>query len=311
MISITRRRAVLAVLALFLVGVGYVAWTLAEMPPLRYYLRYGLYPYCAPTGAIETYEGVEFVEIGPGIFRMGSDYLAERGDWIGRICAPLGLPWGEQPEEGASNEMPEHWVEFERGFWIARTEVTNEQYERFRPGNRRTEFTGEESDPVAVSLEEARLYCAWLGQIAGQPIRLPSESEWECACRGGSDREFSFGDDEAELARVAWFGRDLRGTSHRVATKEPNNWGLYDFHGNLWEWCEDTYHENYKGAPTDGSAWTDGGLRSLSGKPFPVIRGGFFGRGADHCRSAKREEAYAIYQRGGIGFRPAYSHRED
>ncbi|MEN8150011.1 MAG: hypothetical protein ABFS86_09320, partial [Planctomycetota bacterium] len=112
MIRVTRRRVLLSVLALFLVGGGIVAWTLAGLPPVKYYLRYGLDPYCEPTGNKQTYEGVEFVEIGPGIFRMGSDYLAEAGDWLGRICAPLGLRWGKQPRP--SNEMPVHWVEFRR-----------------------------------------------------------------------------------------------------------------------------------------------------------------------------------------------------
>ena len=123
MIRVTHRRVLLAVLALFLVGVGTIAWTLAGMPPAKYYLRYGFDPYCEPTGEKETHEGVEFVEIGPGISRMGSTSMAEGGDWLGKVCAPLGLPWGKHPKP--SDEMPVHWVEFRRGFWIAITEMTN------------------------------------------------------------------------------------------------------------------------------------------------------------------------------------------
>jgi len=105
-IRFTRRRILLAILAIFLFCVGYIAWTLAGMPPVKYYLRYGIDPYCEPTGEKETYEGVEFIEIGPGVFRMGSTSRAG-GDWLGKLCAPLGLPWGEKPWR--SREMPVHW----------------------------------------------------------------------------------------------------------------------------------------------------------------------------------------------------------
>ncbi len=118
-----RKRVLLAVLVLLLVGVGYVAWTLAGLPPARFILRYGLCPGCEPTGQTFEAEDVTFVEIGPGIFRMGSTFNAEGGDWLGKICAPFGLPWGKKPEP--SDEMPVHWVEFRHGFWIATTEITN------------------------------------------------------------------------------------------------------------------------------------------------------------------------------------------
>ena len=96
-----KRRLFVALLTLFLVGTGYVAWTLAGLPPVRFLLRYGLSPGCEPTGNVMILEGVEFVEIGPGIFRMGSEHLAEGGDWLGRVCEPFGLPWGTRPK--ASN----------------------------------------------------------------------------------------------------------------------------------------------------------------------------------------------------------------
>ena len=99
-----KRRILVSVGLVLLLGVGYVAWTLAGLPPVKYYVRYGLDPYCEPTGERETHEGVEFVEIGPGIFRMGSTANAEGGDWLGKVCAPFGLPWGKRPEP--SDEMP-------------------------------------------------------------------------------------------------------------------------------------------------------------------------------------------------------------
>jgi len=158
LIRVTRRRVLLAVLALLLVSVVYIAWTLAGLPPVKYYFRYGLDPYCEPTGEKETYEGVEFVEIGPGIFRMGSTFEARGGDWLGRVCAPFGLPWGKHPE--ASWEMPVHWVEFRRGFWVATTEITNAQFERFDPEHGLRVYEGGDHPVDHVSWENARSFCA-------------------------------------------------------------------------------------------------------------------------------------------------------
>jgi len=303
-IRVTRRRVLLAVLALFLVGVGYVAWTLAGLPPMKYYLRHGLDPYCEPTGDRATYEGVEFIEIGPGIFRMGSTFNAEGGDWLGKLCKPFSLPWGKKPE--ASDEMPVHWIEFRRGFWMATTEITNAQYERFDKEHQRHEYSkGDDTPVVEVSWDDARKYCAWLSEKSGRPIRLPSESEWECACRAGSDREFTFGDDEERLSQYSWFGEDVESGARAVATKRPNRWGLYDLHGNVWEWCEDTYHESYEDAPTDGSAWTEGG-EMWGGAPGRVCRGGSFDGPAVDCRSAFRDWGLPAFRNWLLGFRPAF-----
>ncbi len=158
--SFTRKRLVVgSVLLLFLAGVVVVAWTVAGLPPVRYVLRYGLAPGCEPTGEVKTVEGVDFVEIGPGISRMGSTHDEEGGDFLGKLCEPVGLPWGERPEP--SDEMPVHWVEFRRGFWIARTEVTNAQYERFTPWHVRCEDSPGDDDPVTeVTWREANVWCA-------------------------------------------------------------------------------------------------------------------------------------------------------
>jgi len=305
-----KRRIVILVLALFLFGVGTVAWTLAGLPPVKYYLGYGLDPYCEPTGEKLTVEGVTFVEIGPGVFRMGSTTNSEGGDWLGKLCKPFGLPWGKQPE--ASHEMPVRWVEFPQGFWIATTEITNAQYERFQGKHERSKYSKGDNDPVVdVSWKDAEDYCAWLATKSGRPIRLPSEAEWECGCRAGGDGEFTFGDDEADLGKYAWYEENSEGRAHAVATKLPNRWGLSDLHGNVWEWCEDTYHESYQAAPTDGSPWTEGRVEWEPGSPSRVRRGGGFGFPAECCRSAIRFGFLPGFRFWYLGFRPALEPPED
>jgi formylglycine-generating enzyme required for sulfatase activity len=309
-----RRKVLLLGLLLLLGGAAVIAWSLADLPPPGCLLRYGFSPGCEPTGDTVTLEGVEFVEIGPGISRMGSTLGARGGDWLGRICAPLGLPWGKSPVP--SNEMPVHWVEFPRGFWIARTEVTNAQYERFDPGHERSGYSYDDDDPVVnVSWEDAERYCAWLSRRSSREIRLPSESEWECACRAGSEAEYCFGNEEEGLEAYAWFDANSEeGHPHPVATKRANRWGLFDLHGNVWEWCEDSWHESYEDAPDDGSPWRENGEEWQAGSPVRVGRGGSTDIPATGCRSASRYahrpagRSFVYYWRSlrDFGFRPAF-----
>ena len=305
MILVTRRRVLVAVLALFLLGVGTIVWTLSGLPPIKYYLRYGLDPYCETTGERETHEGVEFVEVGPGIFRMGSTYLAEGGGWLGRICAPLGLPWGKHPKP--SNEMPVHWVEFRKGFWIATTEVTNAQYTLFKLQSQLLLVSKGDDRPIAnVSWQEAKDYCAWIAARSGRAIRLPSEAEWECACRAGGDGEFGLGAMAGMFSDHAWYAANSGNEVHAVATKRPNQWGLHDLSGNVLEWCEDTWHDSYDGVPTDGSPWV------FAAAPYRVVRGGAFntafGRSASRVRGAVIGPSR--YGEANLGFRPAFSNPE-
>jgi formylglycine-generating enzyme required for sulfatase activity len=287
------------VAVVLILGTGFIAWTLLGLPPVRMLWRYG-FSWCpTPTGRVLTAQAVEFVEIGPGCFRMGSDETAKSGDLLGRWCAQLDLPWGDQPDP--SNEMPIHWVEFPRGFWIARTEVPNERYEAFRPKYRRSPYSPNDRDPVVrVSWVDANTYCDWLSKQSGLPIRLPSESEWECASRAGSTREFSFGDEADLLRSYAWYERNSEGRAHEVGTRRPNALGLHNTHGNVWEWCEDAYHPNYNDAPTDGTAWTKGGTQGR------ICRGGAFSYPAIFSRSACRFRYPAAYGPEYLGFRPAF-----
>ncbi|MBL8694257.1 MAG: SUMF1/EgtB/PvdO family nonheme iron enzyme [Planctomycetes bacterium] len=204
-------------------------------------------------------------------------------------------------------------------FQLAKAPVTRAQYRRFDP---KKEFTEWKDAPASeqpllpatnVSWFEAKLFCAWLGAT------LPSEAQWEYACRAGSTTAYSFGDDVGDLAQYAWFVAnsgpkplaadlwldtwqevlDHRLRPHRVGAKESNRWGLHDLHGNVWEWCEDTWHANYEGAPTDGRAWGDELERRR------VIRGGSFRDTARLARSAYRGLRSASSRYVGVGFRPA------
>jgi formylglycine-generating enzyme required for sulfatase activity len=301
------RRLLLILALLVLLVVPVVAWLNGGSPPLRLVLWYGLTPGCWPTGRTLTVEGVEFVEIGPGCFLMGSRKYAKGGDLLGKWCAMIGLPWGDQPKP--SNEMPVHWVEFPCGFFIANTEVTNAQYEAFVPDHERGEYSSGDSDPVVdVSWEDAKEYCAWLGQQSGRTVRLPSESEWEGACRAGSRVEFCFGGDEKRLGEYAWYDANSDGKAYEVGTRLANAWGLHDFHGNVSEWCQDTVHRSYEGAPTDGRPWIDNGVKYWrTGQAIREQRGGSYEDRASRCRSASRFTRGAVDSSQHVGFRPAFS----
>ena len=121
-----------------------------------------------------------------------------------------------------------------------------------------------------------------LSQKTGKQYRLPSEAEWEYAARAGSSPEWSFIHSENQLGYYAWFSANSQAKTQRVAQKKPNAFGLFDMHGNVWEWTQDCWHDNYAGAPTDGSAWTKVDC------PNRVLRGGSWYGGPVVLRSAGR-----------------------
>jgi formylglycine-generating enzyme required for sulfatase activity len=131
--------------------------------------------------------------------------------------------------------------------------------------------------------------------------RLPTEAEWEYACRAGTFSEFSFGDDPGRLGEYAWFGKNSNYKTHPVGTKKHNLWSLNDMHGSVWEWLEDDWHHSYDVAPDDGSAWVDNPRGT-----FRVIRGGCWSDVARRCRSAARSRHRpSYYYSNDIGFRLA------
>jgi len=189
-----------------------------------------------------------------------------------------------------SSEMPVHEVTLP-GFEIGAYEVTQAQYEAIM-GNNPSYFQGQgtEYNPVEmVSWYEAREFCTQLSAQTGRTFTLPSEAQWEYACRAGSTTRYSFGDDDGLLGYYAWYWVNSNDTTHPVGTKLPNAWGLYDMHGNLWEWCLDSWHESYVGAPNDGGAW-----EPETGS-YRLVRGGGWNPNPGICRSA-----YRLYDEPGI-----------
>lgn len=226
--------------------------------------------------------GYELVRIPGGAFQMGSP---------------------EQEVGRYDSEGPLHEVQVP-DFYLGRYPVTNEEYARFLKANPKVFEPGYWADRkynqprqpvVGVSWEDARRYAAWAG------LRLPSEAEWEYACRAGSKTRYYSGDKDEDLDRVGWYRENSGGQLHTVGEKEPNAFGLYDMHGNVWEWVEDDWHDNYKGAPNNGRAWFD--KRRGSNR---VVRGGGWGYDARDCRSADRGDITPDF-RGGVGFRLARS----
>ena len=196
----------------------------------------------------------------------------------------------------SSDEGPRHAVTLTRGFWMGQCEVTQKQYQAVM-GRNPSHFKGDTHPVDTVSWEDAQAFCRTLSGMEGRVYRLPTEAQWEYACRGGSTYRFCFGDEDAELDQYAWYGDDRCGsTTHAVGGKRANAFGLYDMHGNVWEWCADWYKEFYK----DAGSVDPVGPANGAGR---VIRGGAWDSLPVVCRSAYR---FAIVPDGALntfGFR--------
>jgi formylglycine-generating enzyme required for sulfatase activity len=181
-------------------------------------------------------------------------------------------------------EKPPHQVKV-NSFAIGKYPVTQAQYEAVM-GNNPSLFKNNPQNPVEkVSWNDAKAFCQKLSQITGKTYRLPTEAEWEYACRAGTTTRYYFGDNDNQLGNYAWGSENSNRTTHPVGQKKPNGWGLYDMSGNVWEWCEDDWHDSYAGAPDDGTAWIDNDNRSQSEK---CLRGGSWYSNPNRCRSAFR-----------------------
>lgn len=193
------------------------------------------------------------------------------------------IPAGEfimGSNSGESDEKPPHKVYLD-AYYIDKYEVTFEQYDKFCEDTSRKKPDdrgwGRGNRPVInVSWNDAEAYCKWAGK------RLPTEAEWEKACKAGSTGNYCYGDSESELGEYAWYGSNSDSKTHPVGEKKPNKWGLYDMHGNVWEWCSDWYgYKYYETSPNKNPQGPDSGTRR-------VLRGGRWHNDADNCRSAYR-----------------------
>ena len=203
----------------------------------------------------------------------------------------MGSPADEKdryPDEG-----PQTTVTIRHGFWMGKYEVTQAEYLAVM-GKNPSHFTGDETRPVdSVTWADATEYCAQLtkrertaGRIAaGLAYRLPTEAEWEYACRAGTKTRFSYGDDPdySQLTDYAWYRQNAGFTTHPVGQKKPNPWGLYDMLGNAWEWCQDWYGAYPGGTAVDPQGPAEPGMNRQR-----TIRGGDYFNPAQHGRSALR-----------------------
>ncbi len=225
---------------------------------------------------------LEMVEIPAGRFMMG----AAKGE-----------------ANASANEYPQHSVNVP-SFFMSKYQITQAQYQQVM-GTNPSHFKGNLLLPVEnVNWEDAQAFCNKLGQ----PYRLPSEAEWEYACRAGTTKPFYFGDTIAP-SMVNYDGNhpyagapkgEYCEKTTQVGSFLANAFGLFDMHGNVWEWCEDDWHVDYSGAPSNGSAWKTGG-----NSQYHVLRGGSWYSYALYCRSANRSRGNVGYY--SIGFRVASS----
>lgn len=190
-------------------------------------------------------------------FPLGTTGLNIEMVWIPAGNFMQGSFSGETGQE--ADELPQHQVTFSYGFWLGKYEVTQAQWDAIM-GNWAHNFDNNPNRPAEMlSYEDITIFTTGLNtQTAGSdPWRLPSESEWEYAYRAGTTTRFYWGDDPnyTSAPTYCWLGANSGGETHDVGTRQPNNWGLYDMAGNVWEVVVDYYHSDYNGAPTNGSAW--------------------------------------------------------
>jgi formylglycine-generating enzyme required for sulfatase activity len=247
--------------------------------------------------------GPEMVWIPAGMFQMGSN----NGDSDEKPVHPVSVKsfaMGKyEVKRGEFRNFVEatgYETEAEKGDgcygWTGSERKKDSSFNWKNPG-----FTQDYRHPVVcVSWNDAKAYTKWLSEQTGKEYRLPSEAQWEYACRAGSTGKYSFGDDENQLGNYGWYDDENAGSqTHPVGEKQANKFGLYDMHGNVWEWLEDVWHDNYEGAPSDGSAWTAGGDSNV----HLLLHGGSWYNNDNWLRCAFRSTIPATHTYGSRGLR--------
>ncbi|HEY9190602.1 MAG TPA: formylglycine-generating enzyme family protein [Sulfurovum sp.] len=221
-----------------------------------------------------------FVQLPRGSFLMGSD------DPLAR-----------------EREKPLHEVHIAYDIAMCKFPVTVEEYMLFAQATgaevpeEKHEHLGFDVPVRRVRFHDAKAYCEWKSQREGKTFRLPTEAEWEYACRAGSTGNYCFGNDETLLGDHAWYKENSEGVTHNVGMKKPNAWGLYDMHGNVWEWCLDWYSETYAHTPTDGTAY------NVPNEKGRVLRGGSWNGSAENSRCSSRINLGSGGRNYFVGFR--------
>ena len=219
-----------------------------------------------------TFAGIEMVRIIPGSFDMGSPSSEEDRDY----------------------DETQHRVTLTEGFWLGKYEVTQAQWQAVM-GSNPSEFEGPNLPVENVSWEDCQEFIARLSAEDEGTFWLPTEAEWEYACRAGSRTSFCSGDSDSGLGEYAWYGENSAGSTHPVGQKRANAWGLHDMHGNVREWCED-WEESYPSGPVRNPTGPSRGWDR-------VLRGGSWNHSARHCRSAARDDNTPNFRYSNLGFR--------
>ena len=228
----------------------------------------------------------EMVVIPAGSFMMGSPPDPEQDPFSN--AKPVKV--------GDDTEKPQHLVTVQ-SFAMGKYEVTQEQWYAVM-GSNPSSNKGRTLPVENVSWDDAQVFVQKLSQKTGKKYRLPTEAEWEYAARGGSTTTYPWGNSDAELHVYAWF-KAIANSTNPVGLKKPNQFGLHDMLGNVWEWTQDCWNVNYTGAPTDGSAWTNGSCSSR------VVRGGSWYYYPQFYRTALRFRHTSVNRTNDFGFRIA------
>jgi formylglycine-generating enzyme required for sulfatase activity len=219
--------------------------------------------------------GMRLVSIQAGTFTMGAD------------------------DNNAYDDDNAHQVTLTQAFHLGQHEVTQERYQKVM-GKTPSHFKGLQKTVESVNWDEAVEFFRKLSALpaersAGSVYRLPTEAEWEYACRAGTKTTYSFGDSDSELGEYAWYNENSGRTTQPVGQKKPNPWGLYDMHGNVWEWCQDWVGDYSSGSTTDPRGATSGSSQ--------VYRGGCWLHFFHYCRSALRGRSAPDFRYDSLGFR--------
>ncbi len=286
-----RVQALVGVLA-FLLVLGGVGWLNQDYLKEQYYWRVVMGPTVLTSEQERALKpGDEFAECSSGCPEM--------------VTVPAGkFMMGSPDSRGHISERPQHAVMISKPFAVSKYEVTFAEWDACVAAGGCAWLSdsgwGRGDRPaIYISWDDAKQYVTWLSRFSGKTYRLLAEAEWEYAARAGTETVYSFGDDEAALGEHAWYGDNSGFTTQPVGKKKPNAFGLHDMYGNVSEWTEDFWHDNYNGAPSDGSAWVEGG--DVSSR---VQRGGSW-IGFSDFYSASRSGHITVSKSQIAGFRVA------